>query len=91
MMHKKPSIVIPTHFEQGWNAYRLQEIGIACILTPRLLSKRRLLKALSKILIIDEEHFRKIDLHQNPLNSPKLSADMIARLFDTSTSPPHPG
>jgi UDP:flavonoid glycosyltransferase YjiC (YdhE family) len=46
----KPSIVIPFHLEQGWNANRIEEIGAGCLLHYKNLSENKLILTIERIL-----------------------------------------
>jgi UDP:flavonoid glycosyltransferase YjiC (YdhE family) len=53
----KPSITIPFHIEQFWNACRLEELGISYLLNSQLISKKRLLSAITRLLA-EEQHIQ---------------------------------
>ncbi len=88
LMHKKPSVIIPWHFEQYWNAYRLQQMGVGRIITPRLLTKKRLLITLKEVIEKSESVFRKSPFFQEDkikeVDGPRIASNLICDLCTNS-------
>ena len=78
----KPSIVIPFHLEQCWNANRIEEIGAGCLLHHRNLSEKRLISVIEKIIHDDEmrnrlkEMSKRIILMDGAKRAAKLISDL---------------
>jgi UDP:flavonoid glycosyltransferase YjiC (YdhE family) len=66
----KPSIVIPFHLEQCWNANRIEEIGAGFLLHHKNLTKRRLLAAIDKVI-----HDVEMQLHLKESSKKVISVD----------------
>ena len=88
LMHKKPSVIIPRYFEQGWNAYRLEQLGVGRIMTPRLLTKKRLMTTLKEIIEKSKSIFQERTFFQQDrikkIDGPEIASNLIYGLCTSS-------
>jgi UDP:flavonoid glycosyltransferase YjiC (YdhE family) len=88
LMHKKPSVIIPRHFEQGWNAYRLEQLGVSRIMTPRLLTKERLITTLKEVIEKSKSIFQESTFFQQDrikeIDGSQIASNLIYDLYTNS-------
>lgn len=75
----KPSIAIPSHIEQYWNGFRLEEMGLGCLLDRRLVSRRRLLATVRRVLEDQgmRERLREISGRVPSTDGARTAADLV--------------
>lgn len=78
----KPSVAIPDHLEQYWNANRLEEVGGGCMLHPGLVCERRVIGAVNKVIDDDEMQARLKEIAKKiPMDGGERAGELVLGLM----------